>query len=381
MATGGPPGYQPGGGGFGGRPGDGGGGREGGGWQRRGGRGGGRGGDDGGDVSIGELHGRVPPNDIQAEKAVLSCLLLDNDAIHSVTTELRTEDFYHPAHQILYDAMIRLKDRGEPVDLTTLAAHLQSQDLVPSVGGLVTIAEIADYEATPANVVHYARIIREKAVKRSLISVASEVVALGFDPVQSADQLLDEAESRIFSLSTEQAKSSMTSLSSGMHDAMDHIEMLMTRGGELTGCPTGYEELDRQTGGLQPGDLIILAARPSMGKTAFALNLARNAAIDARQERRDLLARDDDALAGAAPALQRSAASTSRPSTRGYVPVHAHKPARPKRRTALSQGEHLHRRHRRCCPPCSRCAPSVGGCTRSCRGAVVATRTRAASTW
>ena len=278
MATGEPLGFGPGasyGGGpeAPGRGGRGDGGREG--WQRRG-----RGSRGGSEVTEGELHGRVPPNDLQAEKAVLSCLLLDNDAIHAVTTELRAEDFYHPANQILFDAMTRLKDGGEPVDLTTLAAHLNSQDLVPSIGGLVTLAEIADYEATPANVLHYAKIIRDKSVKRNLISVASEVVALGFDPVQSADQLLDEAESKIFGLSTEQAKSAMTSLSHGMHDAMDHIEMLMTRGGELTGVPTGYEELDRQTGGLQPGDLIILAARPSMGKTALALNVARNAAID-----------------------------------------------------------------------------------------------------
>jgi len=268
LATGGPPGFVPGA--------ETGAGREGGrrrGWQRRG-------RDDGAGPSEGELHGRVPPNDVQAEKAVLSCLLLDNDAIHSVTTELSEDDFYHPAHQILFGAMTRLKDSGEPVDLTTLAAHLNSRELVPSIGGLVTLAEIADYEATPANVLHYARIIRDKAVKRRLISVASEVVALGFDPVQSADQLLDEAESRIFGLSTEQASSAMTSLSNGMHDAMDHIETLMTRGGELTGCPTGFEELDRQTGGMQAGDLLILAARPSMGKTAFALNVARNAAID-----------------------------------------------------------------------------------------------------
>ncbi len=224
--------------------------------------------------------GRVPPSDLSAEKAVLSAILLDNNTIHNVVILLREDDFYHPAHQLLYSAMVRLKDSNEPVDLTTLAAHLQAHDLLEAVGGVVVLAEIADYEATPANATHYATIVRDHSIKRNLIGVASEIVALGYDQTEMADKLLDEAETKIFALSREQAKEDLKSLQTGMHDAVDHINMLMNRSGELTGLPTGFAKLDSLTGGLQQGDLVIIAARPSMGKTALALNLARNAAVE-----------------------------------------------------------------------------------------------------
>lgn len=227
-----------------------------------------------------EITGRIPPHDIEAEKAVLSAILLDNDAIHAVVTEVREEDFYHPSHQMLYRSMVRLRDENQPVDLTTLAAFLKGEGLLETIGGPVTLVEIADYEATPANIIHYAKIVRDCAIKRSLIATASEIAALGYDHGESADTLLDEAESRIFGLSTEKASTSLSSLAVEMHDAVDHIDMLMNRSGELTGMSTGYEMLDEMTGGLQPGELFILAARPSMGKTALALNLGRNAAVD-----------------------------------------------------------------------------------------------------
>jgi len=227
-----------------------------------------------------EIAGRIPPHDIEAEKAVLSAILLDNDAIHAVVTEVREEDFYHPSHQILYRSMVRLRDENQPVDLTTLAAFLKGEGLLESIGGPVALVEIADYEATPANIIHYAKIVRDLAIKRSLISTASEIVALGYEHGESADKLLDEAESLIFGLSTEKANTSLSSISVEMHDAVDHIDMLMNRSGELTGLSTGFEMLDEITGGLQRGELFILAARPSMGKTALALNLGRNAAVD-----------------------------------------------------------------------------------------------------
>jgi len=226
------------------------------------------------------LAGRVPPHDIEAEKAILSAILLDNDAIHSAVSEVREEDFYHPSHQMLYRSMVRLRDENQPVDLTTLASYLKGESMLESIGGPIALAEIADYEATPANIIHYAKIVRDRAIKRSLISTASEIVALGFEHGEPADSLLDEAESKIFGLSTEKASTSLSSISVEMHDAVNHIDMLMNRGGEITGLKSGYEKLDDMTGGLQPGDLFILAARPSMGKTAFALNLGRNIAVN-----------------------------------------------------------------------------------------------------
>jgi len=223
--------------------------------------------------------GRVPPHDLDAEKAVLSGLLLDNTAIHSVYTEVKPDDFYHPAHRALYQAMVAIRDAGSPVDLHTLSDHLNRNKMLDSVGGPVVLAEIADYESTAANVVHHARIVRENAVRRRVIQAATEIVEEGFEASDSADRLLDTAESKIFEIGQETARETFRSLQEEMQSTFDYVEALMGRGGELTGVPTGFHEVDEKTGGLQPGELIILAARPSMGKTALALNMARNAAV------------------------------------------------------------------------------------------------------
>ena len=226
------------------------------------------------------VRGRIPPQDLEAEKAVLSAILLENDAVHAVYTEVKPDDFYHPAHRTLYEAMIALKDANHPVDLHTLSDYLNGPKLLDAIGGPVALAELADYEATAANVLHHARIVHDKATKRRLISVATEIVELGFDGSQQAGPLLDAAESRIFEITQATSRPSFRSLHDEMQDTFDYVEALMNRGGELTGLPTGFADLDEMTGGLQPGELIIIAARPSMGKTALALNIARNAAVD-----------------------------------------------------------------------------------------------------
>jgi replicative DNA helicase len=222
---------------------------------------------------------RVPPHDLEAEKAVLSALLLDNAAIHAVYTELKPDDFYHPVHRQLYASMLALAQDNQPVDLHTLADRLNTQKQLDAVGGPVFLAELAEYEATAANVVHHARIVRDKAVKRRLIATATEIVELGFDEGDRADVLLDQAESRIFEISSAQARETFRPLHAEMQRTFDYVDAIMGRGGELTGVPTGFKELDEKTGGLQRGDLVIIAARPSMGKTALALNIARNAAL------------------------------------------------------------------------------------------------------
>jgi len=223
--------------------------------------------------------GRVPPHDLEAERAVLSALLISNDAIHAVLTEVRPQDFYHPAHQQIFQAMVALQDENQPVDLHTLSDHLNATKRLDAIGGHVYLAEIADYEATAANVVYHARIVRDKSIKRSLIGVATDIAELGFEEAGRADQLLDVAESKIFEIGLARSQSTFRSLNEEMSDAIDYVERLMERGGELTGCPTGFRDFDEMTGGLQPGELVIIAARPSMGKTALALNLARNAAV------------------------------------------------------------------------------------------------------
>jgi replicative DNA helicase len=224
--------------------------------------------------------GRVPPHDLEVERAVLSALLLDNQAIHSVLTEVKPDDFYHPSHQQLYQAMLALQDENEPVDLHTLSDYLNRQKKLDAIGGPVFLAEIADYEATAANVIHHARIVREHSIKRSLIRVATEIVEAGYERGDRADHMLDAAESRIFEISRAKSQVTFRSLHDEMNDALNYVESLMARGGQLTGVPTGFRDLDQDTGGLQPGELVIIAARPSMGKTALALNIARNAAVD-----------------------------------------------------------------------------------------------------
>ncbi len=226
------------------------------------------------------ISGRVPPHDLEVEKAVLSGLLLDNSAIHLVLTELKPEDFYHPSHKKLFRAMLALQDDNEPVDLHTLSDYLNARKELDGLGGPVFLAEIADYEATAANVVQHARIVRDKSIKRGLISVASEIAEAGFDESDRAQELLDFAESRIFELSQARSRQTFRSLHDEMDDALNYVEGLMARGGELTGVPTGFKDFDEKTGGLQPGELVVVAARPSMGKTAIVLNIARNAAVD-----------------------------------------------------------------------------------------------------
>ncbi len=224
--------------------------------------------------------GRVPPHNLEAEKAVLSAILLDNDALYRILNEVRDTDFYHPAHQTIFAAMVALKDANQPVDLHTLSDSLNTAKTLDSVGGPVFLAELADYAATSANVVHHAKIVHDKSVKRALISVASEIVENSFNQDDEAHSLLDMAESKIFSLSQQKGRSDFTSLSKEMPATFDHIEKLMQRAGSLTGIPTGFKSFDEMTGGLQAGELVILAARPSMGKTALALNIARHAAVE-----------------------------------------------------------------------------------------------------
>jgi replicative DNA helicase len=234
----------------------------------------------GGDVP----EGRVPPHDLDAERAVLCALLIDNHKLREVATEVRADDFYHPSHQTLYKAVLALHEDQKPVDLITLSEYLNSRKLLDSLGGPVFLAEIADFESTAANAVHYAQIVRGKAVKRALIGCATEIVEEGFAD-GPPDQLLDFAESKIFDLSKQRARSTFTRLHDQMEPTFEYIDKIMERAGGLTGLPTGFKFFDEMTGGLQPGELIILAARPAMGKTALALNMARNSAVYPEQRK------------------------------------------------------------------------------------------------
>lgn len=233
-----------------------------------------------GAVGVEGALGRVPPHDVDAEKAVLSSILLDNEALHGILLQLGPDDFYVPAHQSLFRAMLELHDERQPVDVLTLSDYITTHKQMGAIGGPATLGEIADFEATAAHIQHHAGIVRDKSLKRRLIGVASEIVEMGFEQDDVAERLLDVAESKMLGVSQTARRSDFTSLHDQMPQTFDYIENIMNRGGELTGIPTGFQDLDKMTGGLQPGELIVVAARPSMGKTALALNIARNAAID-----------------------------------------------------------------------------------------------------
>lgn len=224
--------------------------------------------------------GRVPPADLDAEKAVLSSIMIEGEKLSDAVMTIRAEDFYKPAHQLIFEAMIELNDRGEPIDLTVLHHHLRTRDLIERVGGVAYLGELADYEAIAANVEYYANIVRDKAVKRSLIQISSEIAAMAFEDEESSADVLEEAEKQIFELGSARARSTLKALSGEMQETAGFLEQLIGRTGEISGLPTGFAGLDQKTGGFQEGDLIIVAARPSMGKTALALNIARNAAVD-----------------------------------------------------------------------------------------------------
>ncbi len=224
--------------------------------------------------------GRVPPHDLEAEKAVLSAILLDNHAMDTVCTEVGPDDFYHPAHQALLRAMRALKEGNQPVDLHTLSDHLNTAKRLDEIGGPVFLAEIADYEATAAHAEFHARIVRDKSIKRRLISAATEIAESAFEQSDDAEHLLDLAEAKVLEIGQQRGRVTFQDLRGEMQTTFDYIEQLMERGDELTGVPTGFRDLDDKTAGLQGGELIVLASRPSMGKTALALNIARNAAVD-----------------------------------------------------------------------------------------------------
>ncbi|GIW40080.1 MAG: replicative DNA helicase [Candidatus Binatia bacterium] len=229
-----------------------------------------------------ELARRLPPHNLEAEEAVLGGLLLDNDLVEEVVELVGPEDFYRSAHRKIMRAILELNAQGEPVDLVTLSDALRRRGELQEVGGAAYLAELAERVPSAANVAHYARIVRECSILRGLIHTATEIAAGGYDPGLDVDQFLDQAEQRIFAISERKVRPSFFRLRELMVQSMKTIEQLYERKEAITGVPTGFLDLDRMTAGLQPGDLVVVAGRPSMGKTAFALDVARHAAAEAQ---------------------------------------------------------------------------------------------------
>lgn len=227
------------------------------------------------------LH-KVPPQSIESEQSVLGGIFLDNEAINKVAEILRPEDFYREAHQKIYEVMLDLYERNEPIDLLTVADELKKRKWLEKVGGASYLAQLAESVPTAANVAHYARIVKEKALLRQLIMAATEIVTDCYREEEDIEELLDRAEQIIFNISEFRVRPSFYPMREVLKETFKVIERLYERKELVTGVPSGFKDLDRLTAGFQPSDLIIVAGRPSMGKTAFCLNVAQYAAIHAK---------------------------------------------------------------------------------------------------
>jgi len=225
---------------------------------------------------------RVPPHSIEAEQAVLGGLMLDNRAWDTIADRLTADDFYRRDHQLIFEAIAERSGRGEPCDAVTLSEWLERKGLADQTGGLVYLAGLVRDTPSAANIRAYADAVRERSTLRRLIQVGGEIAASAYEPAgREAGEILDEAERRVFEIAESRNKtgSGFVALKEEVGRVIDHIDMLAQNPGALTGVSTGFKKLDEMTAGLQKGDLIIVAGRPSMGKTTFCLNIAENAAF------------------------------------------------------------------------------------------------------
>ena len=234
------------------------------------------------DVSSSEKLGaelRVPPQAVDLEAAVLGAMLLEKEAIAKAIEVLDDTAFYRPAHQLIFQAMERLFERGEPVDVLTLIEELRRRGDLEKAGGEYAVTELTTKVTTGANVEYHAHIVLERALMRQLISSSSEVINRAYTETEDALDLLDEAEQRIFKISEQRMRKSFVSINTAVHSTMELLESIHGKHSGITGVPSGFTELDNYTGGFQKSDLIIVAGRPSQGKTALVLSIARNASV------------------------------------------------------------------------------------------------------
>ena len=225
---------------------------------------------------------RVPPQNIEAEQSVLGSLLLDKDAIIKVVDMLSPEDFYKEAHGMIYKAVLTLYEKKMPIDVVTLTDQLEKEGILAEVGGASYLTTLVNSVPSASRVVHYASIVQQKAILRRLIQAASNTLELGYQEDKELELILDEAERNIFSVSKKFLKQAFVPVKEILADSFERIDRLHKQKGLLRGVPTGFDELDNLLGGLQPSDLVILAGRPSMGKSSFVSSLILNAATIAK---------------------------------------------------------------------------------------------------
>lgn len=226
-----------------------------------------------------EFNEKIPPQAIEAEQAILGALLLDKEAINKAIDIIYDDAFYKEAHSKIYSAIIYLYDNNQPIDMITLAEELSKKKQLENVGGRSYLADLASGVATSANIEHHCKIVLEKAILRKLIESSTEIVQKCFDPTQAVEKLLDQAEMEIFSIAEKKIKEGFIHLGALLPKTFAEIEEYHKKVGSITGIPSGFEKLDEMTAGFQASDLVVLAGRPSMGKTSLALSVASNCAI------------------------------------------------------------------------------------------------------
>jgi len=224
--------------------------------------------------------GRVPPQAIDVEMSVLGAMLIEKEAIARALDLLTDEAFYKEAHRIIFRGMIALFDRSEPVDLVTLTEELRRRGELEKVGGSYYLTELTNYITSAANIEYHAKIVLEKALMRQLITSSNEISGRAYQDSEDAFDLLDEAEQKIFKISEMHLKRSFISMNQALHKTMEMLESIHGKHSGITGVPSGFTELDNITGGFQKSDLVVVAGRPAMGKTAFVLSAARNASVE-----------------------------------------------------------------------------------------------------
>ncbi len=223
---------------------------------------------------------KLPPQNTEAEQSILGSILLENGAINAAQEILSKDDFYSEAHRKIFSVIVDLSDKNEPVDLITLSNALKNRNTLDSVGGTAYLASLVDNVPSAANVANYAKIVKEKAILRGLIGSATEIINSCYETGSDVDQVLDKAEHSIFEISENKVRTSFYPIKDIVRESFKAIEDLFSRKELITGVATGFEKIDDMTSGLQNSDLIIIAGRPSMGKTAFALNIAQFAALE-----------------------------------------------------------------------------------------------------
>lgn len=225
-----------------------------------------------------DISGKMPPQNIEAEQSLLGSLLIDKDAIIKVADIVNPEDFYQDKHRLIFEAMLDLYGKREPIDLLTLANRLTEKEQLKEIGGRAYLVSLSNLVPTSSHVVNYAEIVQKKATLRNLIKSASEITKMGYDEEEDVSSILDKAEQNLFAVSQGHQKQIFVPITSILNETFERIDTIHKEKGKLRGVPTGFNDLDSLLAGLQKSDLIILAARPSVGKTTFALDIARNVA-------------------------------------------------------------------------------------------------------